>query len=158
MKKHLIINLALVCALATPVFAMQHNGHDMSGTMEKSSAHSMDGNSAMDHGNSNIIMIGTQTVNGMEGMGHLSAIHDGQSQFMLFVKDLASGSGVAKGTVAVKIKTPDGKVGEAIQLMPMNGYFGADIHLMSKGEYTFMVGTKLEDGVKRTFEYKYHLD
>ena len=157
MKKRIILTLALISALTLPLYAMNHSGGNSGGhDMQMGSQQNMD----MDHGSmasggSDIMMIGTQSVDGMEAMGHLSPVKDGKSQFMLFVKDVKSGSSVAQGTVALKIKGPDGKTGDTIRLMPMNGYFVADIHMMHKGEYSFMVGSKLADEVKRAYEFSY---
>ena len=40
-------------------------------------------------------------------------------------------------------------------LVVMDGMFGADLALIEKGEYRFTVGTKLADGKKRQFVFKY---
>ena len=58
---------------------------------------------------------------------------------------------ITAGSVAVRIKGPDGKEGPAIKLMGMEEHFGADVVLDKKGAYVFTVGTQLSDGVKRQF-------
>jgi hypothetical protein len=75
--------------------------------------------------------------------------------FMVAFLDTASGNPVTEGTVAVKIKNPAGKEGDAIKLMGMEGHFGADIVLPEKGKYEFKVGTKLPDGKTRQYEFNY---
>jgi hypothetical protein len=76
--------------------------------------------------------------------------------FMMMFSDAKTGEALHEGTVAVKITGPgDTQAGAAIPLMGMGGHFGADVALLKKGEYHFMVGTKLSDGQKRPFEFSY---
>ena len=160
MKKQLILSLATLCLLTVPVFAMQHGGHDMN-------------NESMDHGSMNhdgmsasgdMAMLGTQSVEGVEAMAHLKDVKAAMAKmnmpsthhFMIMAKD-QHGKNIDQGTVAVKIKGPDGTVSAPIKLMGMGGHFGADVQLEKTGMYTFMVGSKLPDGVKRNFEFTYHV-
>jgi hypothetical protein len=73
---------------------------------------------------------------------------------MLMLHD-ASGDAIESGSLAVKIKGPDGKLSKAIKLMGMQGHFGADVILAHKGPHVFIVGSKLDDGKKRTFEFNF---
>ena len=77
--------------------------------------------------------------------------------FQLYaVSDAKTGNAIDQGTVAVKITDPTtGQAGAAIALMGMGGHFGADVALMAKGEYQFTVGTKLADGGKRQYSFRY---
>ena len=165
MKNQLILTLLSICLLTMPAVAMQHSDHDMQDS-------NMD-HSTMDHGSMNhdgmsasgeMAMLGTQTVEGVEAMAHIKDVKAAMAKmkmtithhFMLMVKD-QHGKNTDKGTVAVKIKSPDGKVSPAIKLMGMDGHFGADVTLEKSGMYTFTVGSKLTDGVKRNFEFTYHV-
>ncbi len=170
MKKQLILCFAILCLVTVPVFAIQHNGHDMKDSgMEKST---MD-HGSMDHGSmkhdgmdasGDMAMLGTQTDEGVEAMAHIKDVKAAMAKmnmtithhFMIMVKD-QHGKNVDQGMVAVKIKGPDGTVSAPIKLMGMGGHFGADVTLEQSGMYTFTVGSKLADGVKRNFEFTYHV-
>lgn len=41
-----------------------------------------------------------------------------------------------------------------LELMGMQGHFGADVTLDKPGDYRFEVGSKLADGEARQFEFK----
>jgi VCBS repeat-containing protein len=62
---------------------------------------------------------------------------------------------IESGTVALKVTNPDAKVSETIELISMDGHFGADIVLDMAGEYHFKLGTRLEDGTKRKYHFHY---
>jgi hypothetical protein len=74
--------------------------------------------------------------------------------FMVSFTDEKSAKAIDSGTVAVKITGPDGAVTGPMELMGMQGHFGADVILDKKGEYTFQVGSKLADGQVRQYEFK----
>jgi len=74
--------------------------------------------------------------------------------FMVMFNDEKSGKPVESGKVAVKITGPDGTVTGPMELMGMQGHFGADVILDKKGEYKFQIGSKLADGTSRQFEFK----
>lgn len=134
---------------------MQHGDMKMDGAME------MDGDMKM---NGDMIMLHGDEVDGTKVMAHLMDVKEAMAEhgmkmthhFMVGFKN-AAGEDVEEGRVAVKIKRPDGTVSEAIPMMAMAGEFGADITLDQKGMYHFMVGTKLEDGQKRTFNLQYEV-
>jgi hypothetical protein len=112
------------------------------------------------------LMVGEQTIDGVKAMVHLNDVGAMMAEmgmrenyhFMIMFTDAATGQSVEQGTVAVKITEPKtGQPGEAIPLMGMGGHFGADVLLSAKGEYTFVVGSKLADGKKRQFTFVYTL-
>jgi len=74
--------------------------------------------------------------------------------FMVSFTEEKSAKAIDNGTVAVKITGPDGTVTGPMELMGMQGHFGADVILDKKGEYTFQVGSKLTDGQTRQYEFK----
>ncbi len=166
MKQNLLLTLILLTVLALPAIAMQHESHDMAG-------HDMQqgqNNGSMAHDGMNtsgeMVMLGdTQTVDGMEAMAHIKDVREAMAKmkmpvthhFMLMIKD-QHGNNIDSGTVAVKIKGPDGSISAPVKLMGMGGHFGADIELQEKGMYSFIVGSKLADGVKRNFEFTYHMN
>jgi hypothetical protein len=114
------------------------------------------------------IMLGEETVDGVKGIARLNDVgammaQMGQKEnfhFMIMFSDAKTGAAIEQGTVAVKIVDPKtGQAGEAIALMGMgagaSSHFGADVSLPTKGDYQFQVGTKLADGTKRQFTFKY---
>lgn len=148
MKKQLI-SLVIVAALMVPagVLAMKDMDHD-----------SMTG---MNMGG-DMIMLKDQTVDGVVGSAHLMDVKEKMAEhgmkmthhiMVAFMDD--SKQMLDKGQVAVKVQSPDGKLGKAMKMMGMSGAFGVDITLDQKGTYQFMVGTKLPDGKKRTFHFTY---
>ncbi|MCK4537139.1 MAG: hypothetical protein KAT93_09000 [Desulfuromonadales bacterium] len=145
-----------------------HKGHDMSTghdnhAQEAHQGHNMaaghDGMSA----DGKMLMLKNTSVDGVTGMAHIKDVSaamakmgmDISHHFMLMLHDDKSGDPIETGTVAVKIKGPDGKTGNPVKLMGMQGHFGADVILPEKGAYVFIVGSKLDDGQKRTFEYNF---
>lgn len=118
----------------------------------------MDHASAMADEHKQMIRVGEQTVDGVEAMVHLNDVKATMAKMgmkethHLMIMFEQNDKKVTDGTVAVKIKGPDGKEGEAIKLMGMEGHFGADVVLAAKGHYTFTFGTKLADGKNRKFE------
>jgi hypothetical protein len=156
--KHTFIVYAILALLALPVVAPaetpgSHGGQHLM---------AQPGAAPMMHGQ--VIMLGEQTVEGVKGMAHIKDVGAMMAQlgkkenyhFMMLFSDAKTGASIEHGTVAVKITTQKtGQAGEAIPLMGMSGHFGADIALPDKGEYSFQVGSKLADGSKRQFTFKY---
>jgi hypothetical protein len=152
--------LAALFLLSLPLAAgaMEGMKHDK---MEKMEHGSMEGMKHEGMKMEGMIMLGEETEEGVKAMAHLNDVKEAMAKmgmkethhFMVAFVD-AAGKPVTEGTVAVKIKNPAGKEGNAIKLMGMEGHFGADIVLPEKGEYHFKVGTKLADGQKR--EYHFH--
>ncbi len=156
--------LAALFLLSLPlaVGAMEGMKQDKMEKMEHGSMAGMkhgEGDMTMGEG---MIILGEETEEGVKAMAHLNNVKDTMAKmgmkethhFMVAFVDTA-GKLVTEGTVAVKIKNPAGKEGKAIKLMEMEGHFGADIELPENGEYQFKVGTKLEDGKKREYQFHY---
>ncbi len=166
MKRSLIVYAALSFLIlpAGTTLAQSpadHSGHAM---MEQHGDH---GSMPMKQ-RTQTIMLGEETVEGVKGMAHLNDVGAMMAQmgqktthhFMIKFADAKTGTAIEQGSVAVKIIDPKtGKAGEAIPLMGMgagaSSHFGADVTLPTKGDYQFQVGTKLADGTKRQFTFKY---
>jgi hypothetical protein len=108
-----------------------------------------------------MFIVGSMTSKGVKGMAHLKDVSEMMAKmgmktthhFMIAFVDVETGEQIENGTVALKITNPDAKVGEAIELIGMQGHFGADITLDMEGEYHFRLGTKLADGKKRKYYF-----
>ncbi|WP_432822216.1 hypothetical protein [Trichloromonas sp.] len=170
MKNRLIVTLATVLTLSLPLgaIAMDHKAHDHGSHagMEHKSMEGME-HDQMKHGgmamSGNMIMLGEQEVEGVEAMVHLKDVKENMAKmgmpqthhFMVMFVDTNTGESVEQGIAAVKIVDPAGAESEAVGLMGMQGHFGADVALSAPGEYVFKLGTKLADGKKRQYEFKY---
>ena len=155
--KRSLITLMSCALLALPMSTLaaehEHGGHAMEGGSHAS----------MEMMNGDSIMLGEQSVEGVNAMAHLNDVGEVMAKmgkkenyhFMVMLSNGQSGDAIDAGTVAVKITDPTGVVGSPIPLMGMGGHFGADVALTVKGEYRFTVGTKLADGKKRQFEFAY---
>jgi hypothetical protein len=153
MRKFTVLMAAFfVCVLPLVVSAAMHE-HGEHGKME---------GMKMEKG---MVMLGDQTVEGVKAMAHLNDVKEAMAKmgmkethhFMVMFMDTKTGKPITEGTVAVKIESPAGKEGDPVKLMGMEGHFGADIVLSEKGDYEFKVGTKLPDGQKRQYEFKYSI-
>lgn len=144
--KKLILTALVVVLVPVAALAMDHSKMAMDNDAKK-----------MDHGGmKDMVMLADQTTDGVKATGHLMAGGDGHGQeLMLMFVDATSGAMISKGQVAVKVTSPDGKVGEAQRMTLAKGMFSAPVMLMAAGDYTFTVGTKLADGQKRTFVFPY---
>lgn len=170
MKKQMVVMLAVLSVTSLPFAAtaadpevMAHR--DNAATEHKCNEHA--GHDTMEHGSmampGETIMLGEQEVDGVEAMVHLKDVKEAMSKmgmththhFMVMFADIPNGEPVGQGVAAVKITDPTGKESQAIALMGMQGHFGADIALSTPGEYVFKLGTKLADGKKRQYEFKY---
>jgi hypothetical protein len=108
-----------------------------------------------------MFIVGSMTSKGVKGMAHLKDVSETMAKmgmktthhFMIAFVDVETGEQIESGAVALKITNPDAKVGEAIELIGMQGHFGADITLDMEGEYHFRLGTKLADGVQRKYHF-----
>jgi hypothetical protein len=157
MKKSLFICcLAAIFALPASLFAASHE-HGMAGMDHGSMSKKGDMHKGM-------LTVGEQTVDGVKAIVYLNDVKATMAKMGMkethhlmihfYAKD---GKTIETGTVAVKIKGPDGKESGAIKTMGMDGHFGADVILEQKGAYVFTLGTQLADGVKRQFELKYEV-
>jgi len=118
-----------------------------------------------------MVLIGDQVVEGVKAMAHIMVYDeaarasmkkmgmDATYHLMMLFVDEKSGRPIAEGTAALKVRSKDGETGKPIMLMPMKmaigAGFGSDFALAEKGKFTFLVGTKLEDGKKRQFEFDF---
>jgi uncharacterized protein involved in copper resistance len=169
-----VILLVIFASLPIAAQAMDH-GKKASDTMDhgkmdhgKMASETMD-HGKMDHGGmdmqGDMIMLGNSVQDGVKAMAHLKDVRAAMAKMgmahthhiMVMFTDAASGEPIESGVAAVKIKGSDGKEGEALKLMGMQGHFGTDIELKEPGEYHFIVGTRLADGKKRQFEFEYTL-
>jgi hypothetical protein len=163
MKRGLSI-CAILSLLALPAITLAET-HDHGAMQMKDQAGD---HGAMSMTRTKTMMLGEETIDGVKGMAHLNDVgammaQMGQKEnfhFMIMFSDAKTGEAVTSGTVAVKIVDPKtGKAGEAIPLMGMGegagSHFGADVTLPAKGDYQFQVGSKLADGKKRQFTFKY---
>ena len=108
-----------------------------------------------------MLIVGSMTSKAVKGMAHLKDVSGTMAEmgmvtthhFMIAFVDEETGEQVESGTVALKITNPDAKVGEAIELVGMDGHFGTDVTLKMAGEYHFKLGTKLTDGKKRKYHF-----
>jgi hypothetical protein len=143
MKK--LVILALM-ALMIPATGMAMQGMD----------HKNDSNE-MDHGSmgmEGVIMLQDKVVDGVKGSAHLMEMEGGMGQMlMVMFTDEKSGAMIMKGKVALKVESPDGKVGEARKMKISKGMFGVGVKFEQTGVYKYKVGTKLADGQKRTFHF-----
>jgi hypothetical protein len=154
MKKNLFICcLAALLTLPAAGFAMDHN---MAG---------MDHSAGMGDTHKGMVTVGEQVVDGVKAVAHLKDVKATMAKmgmkethhFMVLFSNAKDGKAITVGSVAVKIKGPDGSDKPAIKLMGMEGHFGADVIIEEKGAYVFTIGTQLADGVKRQFELKYEV-
>ena len=166
----LVLTLALMIpfvAMATDHSKMDHSKMDKNKMDHSQMDHgSMDKNkmdhSKMDMGGmsmgGDMIMLQNEEVDGVKGSAHMMDVKEKMAKhgmatthhIMIDFKD-GHGMSMAKGKVAVKVESPDGKISKPIMMMGMGESFGADITLDQKGMYHFKIGTKLGDGKKRTF-------
>ena len=133
----------------------KHDDHDMGSKHEMDSKHDH-GKDHSSMGMTGIIMLKDDEVEGVKGTGHLMDGKGGKGKMlMIMFIDAKSGAMVSEGQVALKVEGPDMKIGEAQKMMKNRGMYEVDVNLDQKGPYTFTVGTKLEDGKKRVFQFKY---
>jgi hypothetical protein len=160
----IIVSIALVL-ITVPVLALAHCGscdHEAKGgQMMAAKQEGHEGPGGMSATGS-MLDLGTVTVKGVAAMGHMKDVRAAMGKmgmktthhFMIMFKDEKTGTALETGKVAVKINGPDGSVTGPMELMGMQGHFGADLILDKPGEYRFEVGSKLTDGETRQFEFK----
>lgn len=167
MKKVLvkILVATLVVSLPAGALAMSH-GHGDHG--KKEAVEKMDHKGHQGHASQEMhdgmVMLGDEVKDDVKGAAHLKDVSAAMAKmgmkenyhFMIMFMDTKTGQPIETGTAAVKITDPSGKeAGAPVELMGMEGHFGADIALPEKGEYHFKVGTKLPDGKKRQYHFHY---
>jgi len=167
--KHFTIMLTIVLALvAIPALALAHCGacdHKPAEGQKQAAMHQDQeghaGHSGMAAGGA-MLDLGTVTVKGVAAMAHMKDVRAAMVKmgmktthhFMIMFNDDKSGKALEAGTVAVKIVAPDGTTSGPLELMGMQGHFGADVILDQPGEYRFQVGSKLADNETRQYEFK----
>lgn len=163
-KKMMVLMIAAALMVPAGVMAMKGMDHGDHGKAE-SMGHDM---KKMDHGSmgmdGKMIMLQDEEVEGVMGSAHMLDVKEKMAKhgmsmthhIMVGFMD-TEGNPLDKGSVAVKVESPDGSVSKPIKLMGMKGQFGADITLDQEGMYHFKVGTKLADGKKRTFHFHYEV-
>lgn len=174
MKNITIMTVILIVLFVWPLSAsamshQDHGLHDQKKTIEMDHHGEMKHNDHDNHNQSagtespggSMIIVGNMVSKGVRGMAHLNDVSATMAKmgmttthhFMIAFVDEATGAKIETGSVALKITNPDAKVGEAIELIGMDGHFGADVVLDMAGEYHFKLGTKLADGIKRKFHF-----
>lgn len=170
MRKSLVKILVAMFVLSLPVGAMAmshgHTDHGKKESVEKTEKkghddHSSHGSHDMEGG---MAMLGDEVKEGVKGAAHLKDVSEAMAKldrkenyhFMIMFMDTQTGKPIEEGTVAVKITDPKGKeMGAPVELLGMDGHFGADIALTEKGKYHFKVGSKLPDGKVRQHHFHY---
>jgi hypothetical protein len=153
---------ALLLALPLGALAASHE-HGGSGTTVEGRAMGH-GDMKMDGMNmgGDMIMLGETTEDGVKGKAHLSDVGAAMAKMgmkenyhlMVMFSD-STGAAIGEGTVAVKVSDPAGRETGPFTMMAMEGQFGADLALADKGEYRFVVGSRLADGKPRQFQFQY---
>lgn len=176
MKKTFVKIMVAMFVISMPVGAMaashshgdhgkKEMKHDDHGKNESGDKKGHDGHGHGSHEMSgDMFMLGDEIKDDVKGAAHLKDVGAAMAKmgmkenyhFMIMFMDTKTGKAIEEGTVAVKITDPSGnETGAPVELMGMDGHFGADIALTEKGEYHFKVGTKLPDGKKRQYHFRY---
>lgn len=167
--KRLILLTAMIALVTVPasLMAMSHKEGEKSMHGDKMKHDKMD-HGKMDHdammSKGDMKMLGSEVVEGVKARVHLKDVSEAMAKMGMdhthhlmvsFVKDAngSEGPAIEKGTVAVKVESPDGTESKPIKMMGMEGHFGADLALQEKGMYHFRIGTRLEDGTKRMYHF-----
>src|SRR5262245_44270615 len=135
--KKLVIAISAILALAAPVFAAEHSGHDHGGHDMGHGEHSMMEMGQVAHQE---VIDGVKAVFKVLSMKeHMKASNMEMPKdmkethhIMVEFKDAKSGKALTEGEVKVKVQNPD-KSEQTKDLMGMQGHFGADFDL-SKGQ------------------------
>lgn len=170
MKKTMTKILVVTLVAAFPFTASAAGGHDHGAAKKEEAPAKMEmkHEGHGDHGamkmSGDMVMLGDEVKDDVKGAAHLKDVGEAMAKmgmkenyhFMIMFMDTKSGKAIEEGTVAVKITDPSGKeTGAPVELLGMDGHFGADIAMTEKGEYHFKVGTKLPDGKKRQYHFHY---
>ena len=151
--------VSLILLMVFPVAALASAAHDH--------GHGHDANDGAGHhdgmsADGKMAIVGSMSSKGVKGMAHIKDVKETMAKmgmkathhFMIAFVDEETGEQIEKGKVALKLINPNAK-SETIELIGMDGHFGADVTLDMKGEYHFKLGTKLEDGTKRKYHFHY---
>lgn len=170
MRRQMNILIVTLFTFALPLVgaAAEMHEHDKTESMEQKMEHSaVPGTEHGEHGKmmEGMLMLGEQTVDGVKAMAHLQDVKAAMARmgkkethhFMVAFADTATGKQISYGAAILRIKSPSGQEGEAVRLMAMEGYFGADITLAEKGVYTLTLGTKVGGEKRRQFEFRHEI-
>jgi len=169
MQKLIVILSTIAMVAAVPALASAHCGncamdHQPEAGQKQAAMHQ--GMEGHDHSGmataGNMLDLGVKSEQGVKAMAHMKDVRAAMAKmgmktthhFMIMFNDEKSGKSIENGTVAVKITGPDGTTTGPMELMGMQGHFGADVILDKPGEYRFQVGSKLADSTTRQFEFK----
>lgn len=160
MKTTSTLILCLIALLALPLYVSASGSHNHE--HGKSAPAVVDDDDGMKSAGT-MAIIGSMSSKGVKGMAHIKDVSEAMAEmglqtthhFMIAFVDDKTGEQIEDGSVALKLTNPDAKVGDAIELVGMDGHFGADIVLDMEGEYHFRLGTKLSDGTKRKYHFHY---
>jgi len=152
MKKNVIGLILALCVAALPLSAV---------AAEQGSMQNMKGMSGMS-APGQLVTIGSQTVDGVTATAKIKDIRAAMAKYgsdmtnhlMVYFTNVKT-SAPMTGIAAVKVTAPDSVTGAPVKFMSMGDGFGHDVSLKEKGEYTFEIGCKLNDGHKRQFYFKY---
>ena len=145
MRKLLIVAL-MATMFPTTGMAMKDMEHKNDNPTAERGSMAMDG----------VQLLQEMIIDGVKATAHLMNSKDGMGKMlMILFTDEKSGAMISEGRVAVKIESPDQKVSEAQKMMKSDGMFGSNVSFDQKGTYKFSVGTMLEDGKKRVFQFHY---
>jgi hypothetical protein len=170
MRRQMYILIVTLFTFALPLVgaAAEMHEHDKTESMEYKTEH--DAIPGTEHGElaemmRGMLILGEQTVDGVKAMAHLKDVKAAMAKmgrkethhFMVAFVDTATGRQISSGSAVLRIESPSGQEGEAVRLMAMEGYFGADITLAEKGVYTITLGTKVGGEKRRQFEFKHEI-
>jgi hypothetical protein len=173
MKRKLLLLLTCLLAAAVPFGAMAMNhekemSHQDHGAMEAAEGgHDTHDQSMHDMaGHAGAIMLGSKVEDGVKATAQLNDMREVMASmgmkethhFMVSFEEEPSGGQITEGTVALRIKGPDGTETGPVQLMDMAGQFGADVSLPDKGGYELTVGSRLQDGKTRQFVFSHEVE
>lgn len=146
--KKLIIVLLVTTLIPTMGMAMKNMNQ------ENDHANVGHGTMAMD----GVQLLQEEVVEGVKATAHLMDSKDGKGKMlMIMFTDEKSGAMISEGRVAVKIESPDSMVSEAQKMTTSDGMFASNVNLDLKGTYRFKVGTQLQDGKKRLFQFHHEV-
>jgi hypothetical protein len=174
MKKFTLILTVTLALAVIPAMALAHCGScamddKSAGSQKQAAKHDHDDHkdhAGHDHSGmaaaGGMLDLGAKVENGVKATASMKDVGAAMAKmgmktthhFMVSFADEKSAKAIDSGSAAVKITGPDGTVTGPMELMGMQGHFGADVILDKKGEYTFQVGSKLADGTKRQYEFK----
>lgn len=169
MKKHWLCLLSVTLLGIAPLTVSAMDNHENHGTTASTKQDTHVGHDHKNHSGMEMegdtLMLGEQVVEGVEAMAHLKDVKEAMAKvgmththhLMVEFYRVSDGEPMEQGLAAVKITDPAGKESGALTLVGMDGHFGADLALAEKGEYLFKIGTKLADGKKRQYEYKFSM-